>query len=79
MQHITVEVQDHEKAQLLYRVLQSLDFVIHISTDDQEITQDLWQETVDRTDEFFSYAGLWSDREISVTTLRQQAWPRQSV
>lgn len=79
MQHITVEVQDHEKAQLLYSVLQSLDFVMHISTDDQEINQDLRQDTADRTDEFFSYAGLWSDREISGTTLRQQAWPRQSV
>ena len=79
MQHITVEVQDHEKAQLLYSLLQSLDFVMHISTDDQEIIQQRHQDTADRTDEFFSYAGLWSDRDISVTTLRYQAWPRQSV
>ncbi len=79
MQHITVEVQDHEKAQLLYSVLQSLDFVMRISTDDQEITQDPHQNTVDRTDEFFSYAGLWSNRDISATTLRQQAWPRQPL
>ena len=79
MQHITVEVQNHEKAQLLYRVLQSLDFVMGISTDDQEILQEHAQDTTDRTEEFFSYAGLWSDRDISVTTLRQQAWPRQAV
>ncbi|GAK54965.1 hypothetical protein U27_01796 [Candidatus Vecturithrix granuli] len=79
MQHILVEVQDHEKAQLLYSVLQSLDFVIHISMDDQEILQHVQQDTVDRTEEFFSYAGLWSERDLSVTTLRQQAWPRQFV
>ena len=79
MQHITVEVQNHEKAQLLYRVLQSLDFVMGISTDDQDILHDQAQDTTDRTEEFFSYAGLWRDRDISVTTLRQQAWPRQAV
>ncbi len=79
MQHITVEVQDHEKAQLLYSVLQSLDFVMRISTDDQEISQQLHHEATNRTEEFFSYAGLWSDREISVDTLRQQAWPRQAT
>ncbi len=79
MQHITVEVHDREKAQLLYNVLQALDFVMHISTDDEQFHQSLRQETSDRTKEFFSYAGLWSDREISVTTLRRQAWPRQST
>jgi hypothetical protein len=79
MQHITVEVQNHEKAQLLYSVLQSLDFVMHISTDDHEILQQQHRDTADRTEEFFSYAGLWSDRDISVTSLRQQAWPRQAT
>ena len=79
MQHITVEVQDREKAQLLYKLLQALDFVTHISTDDREIYQNLVKETCDQTEEFFSYAGLWSEREVSATTIRQQAWPRQST
>jgi hypothetical protein len=79
MQHITVAVQDHEKAQLLYSVLQSLDFVMHISTDDEEIHQQHGQDTTDHVEEFFSYAGLWSDRDISISTLRQRAWPRQSA
>jgi hypothetical protein len=79
MQHITVEVQDHEKAQLLYRLLQSLDFVMHISTDDQDMVQQRHHEEPDNTEDFFSYAGLWSGREISATTLRQQAWPRQTL
>jgi len=79
MKHITVEVQDHDKAQLLCRVLQSLDFVMRISTDDEDITQQRHQEEMDRTEEFFSYAGLWSSRDISATTLHQQAWPRQTT
>ena len=77
MKHITVRVQDHEKAQLLCKILQALDFVMHISTDDQQINEILRQETVDRTEEFFSYAGLWSNREVSAKAIRQQAWPRQ--
>ena len=79
MHYITVEVQDHQKAQQLYAVLQALDFVTQISTDDNQEGFLLREETPDRTEEFFSYAGLWADREISVTTLRKQAWPRQFV
>ncbi len=79
MQHITVEVQDHEKAQLLCSILQSLDFVIRITTNDQEIDKQHHKERRDRSEEFFSFAGLWSDREVSVATLRQHAWPRQSL
>lgn len=79
MQHITVEVQDREKAKMLCSILQSLDFVTCISTEDQEILQCNDQGTTDKTEEFFSYAGLWSERNISVSTIRQQAWPRQST
>jgi hypothetical protein len=79
MHHITVEVQDREKAQQLYTVLQALDFVTQISTDESDVNHPISEKTADRSEEFFSYAGLWADREISVTTLRQRAWPRQSV
>ncbi|MCP4369393.1 MAG: hypothetical protein GY797_14960 [Deltaproteobacteria bacterium] len=80
MHHITVEVQNHEKAQQLYAVLQALDFVTQISsTDDKQEDFLLREETPGRSEEFFSYAGLWADREISVTTPRKQAWPRQFI
>jgi len=29
--------------------------------------------------EFFSYAGLWQDRDISTSSIRREAWPRQST
>ncbi len=79
MYHITVDVQDHEKAQQLSSMLRALDFVMQVSTDERLVSPPSHETTTDRTEEFFSYAGLWTDREISVTTLRQRAWPRQSV
>ena len=78
MQHIIVEVQDQEKARLLYEVLKALDFVTLISTDDSQIEMTSHEEASAYSEEFFSYAGLWTDREISLTSIRQQAWPRQN-
>ena len=49
------------------------------NTDDQQASQGYREEMTNRTEEFFSYAGLWHDREISIITLRQEAWPRQSA
>jgi hypothetical protein len=78
MQHIMVEVLDREKAQQLYSILQALDFVTQITTDEQDIQQSAHEDAADKTEEFFSYAGLWSGREMSAAKLRQQAWPRQT-
>ena len=79
MQHIIVEVQDQEKAQLLYEVLKALDFVTLVSTDDSQTEMTSHHEEASTySEEFFSYAGLWADREISLTSIRQQAWPRQN-
>ena len=78
MQHIVVEVQDQEKARLLYEVLKALDFVTLVSTDDSQIEMLSHEEASTYSEEFFSYAGLWADREISLMSIRQQAWPRQN-
>jgi hypothetical protein len=78
MQHIVVEVQDQEKADLLVEFLNALDFITFISTENVK-DGNMQQRTVkDRTQEFFSYAGLWAERDISITSIRQQAWPRHS-
>jgi hypothetical protein len=77
MQHIVIEVQDQEKAELLCEVLSALDFVTCITTDESQPENGYQKETPDRSEEFFSYAGLWTDRELTLTSIRQQAWPRQ--
>lgn len=78
MQHIVVEVQDQEKARLLYEMLNALDFVTLISTDEPQTETISHEEASAYSEEFFSYAGLWADREISLSSIRQQAWPRQN-
>ncbi|MDA0243875.1 MAG: hypothetical protein OT477_10705 [Chloroflexi bacterium] len=30
-------------------------------------------------DAFFAMAGLWAGRDVTIETIRQQAWPRQSI
>ena len=77
MQHIVVEVQDQEKAELLFALLNALDFVTFVSTEDVQDENATQKGTGDRTEEFFTYAGLWAERDITITSIRQQAWPRQ--
>lgn len=77
MEQITIQVQDKEKAKILLELLAALDFVSSIKTTelkDQE--QDLTQPEV--SSDFFAMAGLWAEREISLETIRQKAWPRQA-
>lgn len=71
MEQITIRVQNKEKAQLLFDLLRSLDFVVEVETSD-----DLQSEK--DNDDFFALAGLWADRDITQESLRRQAWPRQS-
>ncbi|MBD3307405.1 hypothetical protein GF339_13290 [candidate division KSB3 bacterium] len=75
-QRIVVEVQDQEKADLLYQLLDALDFVTCISTEDihEEKPRQLDMET--HSQEFFSYAGLWAEHDVTITSIRQKAWPR---
>ena len=73
-----VQIHDHDKALKLVEFLRAFDFVKIIQTDttDEEIVQ---QEDAAENMDFFSYAGLWANREITVDTLRQQAWRQYSL
>jgi hypothetical protein len=72
MEQIVIQVQNKQKAQLLSELLQSLDFVDMVTTDHQE---NGGKET---EADFFALAGIWEDRQIDLSTLRQKAWPRQT-
>ncbi len=76
MEQITIQIKNKEKAEQLLEILKALDFVdlVDLKHAKEEI------ETVDRNsdDDFFSLAGLWKDRDITLTSLRQHAWPRQT-
>jgi len=80
MEQIVVHIKDKSKIDLLVGLLTSLDFVdavdtTTITTQEEETTQETSRN--DSAD-FFSLAGLWSGRDITLETIRRQAWPRQA-
>ena len=74
MEQITIRIKDRKKAQTLIEFLKSLDFVETIS--EKELPDELG--TVNQENEFFALAGLWEGRDISLKTIREQAWPYRS-
>ncbi len=75
MEQIIIQVTDKEKAQLLYQLLSALDFVKFLT----KVEPDVDSASSTKTQEdFFSFAGLWANREdINIHSLRQQAWPKR--
>jgi len=76
MEQIVIQVNNKKKAQALYEFLTALDFVESVRTGTVEVERAVStsrQESID----FFSFAGLWQDRDMSLESLRQKAWPRQ--
>jgi hypothetical protein len=78
MEQIIIQVEDKEKAMLLLELLTALDFVSSVKTSHKEDTEK--DTTVsEETSDFFSLAGLWEGREISLELIRQKAWPGQNI
>ncbi len=79
MEQIVVHMKDRSKIGLLVGLLTSLDFVDAVDTT-AITTQEETTEETSRNDsaDFFSLAGLWSGRDITLETIRRQAWPRQA-
>jgi hypothetical protein len=75
---LVVQIQDQYKALKLIEFLRAFDFVnvIQTNTFDEKLAR---QENTAEDVDFFAYAGLWANREITVETLRQQAWRQYSV
>lgn len=71
MEQITIRIRDRKKAQTLIDFLKSLDFVEAIT--EQELHEEA--RTTNEENDFFAMAGLWEGRDISLKTIREQAWP----
>ena len=71
MEQITIHIINKEKADLLLRLLRSLDFIDVVEVVNHTVTEEAEAD-------FFALAGIWQGREITQESLRQQAWPRQS-
>jgi hypothetical protein len=74
MEQITIRIKDRKKARSLLDFLKSLDFVESVT--EKEVSTESPTKAGD--DDFFALAGLWSGRDISLKSLREQAWPYRS-
>jgi len=72
MEQITFRIKDKKKAQTLLNFLKSLDFIEGLS--EQEIFAEKAPENSEEKD-FFSMAGFWAGRDITLQSIREQAWP----
>lgn len=75
MEQITIRIKDKKKARRLVDFLRTLDFVEKVSSSnvaDFEETQKTLEE------DFFALAGLWAERDISLQSIRERAWPYRS-
>jgi hypothetical protein len=72
MEQILVEVKSKEKAKMLFELLSALDFVEQVRTGSADNLT-----TPKEPSDFFALAGLWTDRNISLESIRQQAGHRE--
>lgn len=68
MEQLIVRVTDKEKAKMLSKILSALDFVNSVSRIEEIKT------TSDDEENFFSLAGVWENRDITIESIRQEAW-----
>jgi hypothetical protein len=68
MEQLIVRVADKKKAEMLLKILSSLDFVnsVEVMEDNANISED--------EQDFFSLAGLWENRNVTTESIRQEAW-----
>ena len=72
MEQITIRIKDKKKAQTLLDFLKSLDFIESISEKDLSVEK----TSVKKGEkDFFSMAGFWAGRNITIQSIREQAWP----
>lgn len=76
MEQILIQVSNKEKAKILLELLESLDFVDFIEAQVKEGSDAEKLSATEKAD-FFALAGLWAERDITLESVRRQAWPRQ--
>ncbi len=77
-EEIIIQVKDKNKVQWLTNLLQALDFVSSVRVEHRKNGKRTSTQQKS-TDDFFAFAGLWADRDVTIETLRNKAWPRQQT
>ena len=76
MEQIMIQVKDRTKIEWLIHLLNGLDFVEISVVPNGVQTVEKTNTLVDEPD-FFALAGIWKDREVTLDSIRKQAWARQ--
>ena len=74
MEQITIQIKNKKKAQALLDFLKSLDFIEDINFTDLSAKNAAQMGDKD----FFALAGIWSERDVTLDSIRSSAWPTRS-
>lgn len=74
MEQITIQVKNKKKAQALIDFLKSLDFIEDINFANVASKN----ATPMSEKDFFALAGIWSERDVTLDSIRSSAWPARS-
>ena len=72
MERIIIQIRDRKKARKLVDFLRALDFVENVSSTDLSLPD---EATSNKASDFFALAGLWAERDVSLKSIREKAWP----
>lgn len=75
MEEIIIRVKDKSKTKALLNFLKTLEFVENISSVELPL---VGETDANRDEEFLSLAGLWVNRDVTIDSIRRQAWPQRS-
>ncbi len=73
MQEITVQIKDKAKARMLSEFLIALDFVSSVRISGEKTTKTAAKQP-NETSDFFALAGLRSGRDVTLESIRKQAY-----
>ena len=74
MEEITIQISDKYKKQTLLNFLKTLDFVENIRSAELPLTS---ATETHKDEDFFALAGLWKDRDITLDSIRKEAWAQR--
>lgn len=75
MEQITIQIKNKKKAQALLDFLKSLDFIEDINFTNLSVNNSAAQMG---EKDFFALAGIWSERDVTLDSIRSTAWPARS-
>jgi len=72
MEKITIQIKDKKKARKLVDFLKTLDFIEKVSSVESHVDDSSKSQ---QDNDFFALAGLWANRDVSLKSIREKAWP----